>query len=291
MRSRILKENPEHLRPYIFYGVDLQWSKGDKNATADCPFCSREGKFAVDINKGFWRCVVCDAGGEKGGGNLYRFVRDFWELCFNATDDYEEIRKSRGYLRDETLRNWGVCRSVTNGQWLVPSYNSEGNITTLYRYARIKVKEEHKNKLLCGPGMDHNLFGVGNYSNECQDIYITEGPWDGIALEECMSFDKEGRFDSACVLATPGANVFYSRWLSLFSGRTVNLLFDSDRPKKMKGKVSDPAGFAGMKRIADILLTAKEPPLEVNYVNWGEGGFDPTLPEGTDIRDFLTKKL
>jgi len=292
VRSKVLKENPEHLRPYLFYGVDLQWSEGDKNATADCPFCSREGKFAVKIDTGFWRCVVCDAGGEKGGGNVYQFIRDYWKDCYDNTENYTELRKEKGLLTEDGLRDWGVCLGTLNGSWLVPAYNAEGAITVLYKYTRIKDKQgQYKNKLLCCPGLDHNLFGVCNFSEEYQDIYITEGPWDGIALHECMGFDGSDRFSSACVLATPGANVFYSRWLKLFSGRTVNILFDSDRPKEINGKTMEPAGYLGMQRVADILLTAKEPPTEVNYINWGDGGFDPNLPEGTDIRDFLTKKL
>jgi hypothetical protein len=46
-----------------------------------------------------------------------------------------------------------------------------------------------------------------------------------------------------------------------------------------------------MKRIAKMLLSSKEPPVNINYLKWGTEGYDLSLKSGTDIRDLLTGDL
>ena len=59
------KQRPNHLRPYVFHGLDLRHRDGDRNASGDCPWCGREGKFSVEVETGLWRCWVCAEGSSR----------------------------------------------------------------------------------------------------------------------------------------------------------------------------------------------------------------------------------
>jgi hypothetical protein len=68
---------PDRLRPYAYHGVDL--AVRGSQAVGDCPFCSREGKFSVEVATGLWRCFVCGGGTAGGGGNPLGFLRLLYE--------------------------------------------------------------------------------------------------------------------------------------------------------------------------------------------------------------------
>lgn len=288
-----------HVKPYVFHGVNLEESPGNKHATGDCPFCGREGKFSVVVETGLWRCLVCGEGSEKGGGNIYTFIRVLHSKSAEGTKDYSDLRKSRKLLFDETLQKWGVVKSIIDGAWLVPGYNPEGKLSQLYRY--VLDRESGKHRLLATPEMAHGIHGVNLYESRKGEIYLTEGPWDAMALWEVLRKAKPGETglgltgaeasslsSNINVLAVPGCNVFQDGWASLFEGSCVTLLFDSDHPKTLNGKEQDAVGYAGMKRVSARLGTAESRPEEVRYVNWGEKGYDPTLPSGYDLRDHIS---
>lgn len=52
-------DKPEKLKPYLFHGVNLNWTSGQQTgeATGQCPFCGREDKFTVNIETGQYRCL------------------------------------------------------------------------------------------------------------------------------------------------------------------------------------------------------------------------------------------
>lgn len=299
----ISKDAPENLRPYIFHGVDLQYRNGDRQATADCPFCGREGKFTVEIATGKFRCFVCAEGNEKGGGNATVFIRQLWKLSFDATkpEDYQELANERGFLYFETPMYWEFARSIITGNWLIPGYNVGGSMVGLYQ----RIEMNPKPKLLPTPTLGHSLHGVNLYDAGKPIVYLCEGPWDGPAFWEVLGHAKSSEsglvatanqanslLAEANVLAVPGCETFFDSWLPLFAGKIVNLMFDNDHERKhpKTGKRVAPAGYNGMRRIAGILSGAKEPPEEINYLAWGgERGWNPDLPSGFDLRDALIK--
>jgi ribosomal protein L37AE/L43A len=138
IRKSIERDVPDTLKPYIHFGVDLQWKNSDKDATADCPFCNRTNKFAVKIETGLWRCLVCNEGSSNGkaikGGNAVVFIRTLWE---KSKDHNVAMRPSltdnRGLLSNETLKAWGVAYSITRPEWFVPAYNQDKALCNLYR--------------------------------------------------------------------------------------------------------------------------------------------------------------
>jgi ribosomal protein L37AE/L43A len=286
---------PEKLRPYKFHGLDMVWD--DRVATGDCPWCGREGKFSVSLETGLWKCYVCGEGSEKGGGNVYTFLRKLLEKSIEGTVDYHDLSNDRGIYPD-TLVFWELAKSVIDGTWLIPGYNAEGKLCQIYR----RVTNAHRSLLMPTPGLGHQMFGRNLVREDSDAIYVCEGPWDGMALWEAMGHCKrvEGGLAStasssssllgeAGVIAVPSCSTFLEGWLPLFDGKRVTLLYDNDHPgvHPRTGKPVPPAGWAGMARAAGLLAGVAR---SVEVVRWGgpDAPFDASLAPGYDVRDALS---
>lgn len=300
-----MPDMPEHLRPYHFHGLEFVM-EGDEGI-ADCPWCGRERKFSVNSKTGLWRCMVCNEGNENGrmvkGGNIYIFLRKLWTMSLENTkpNDYKQLAQDRRLEHPETPKLWGLCRSIATGHWLVPGYNAEGKITGLYQY----IKSSARSILYPTPTLGHHLHGVNLYRPKCETVWLCEGPWDAMALWEslrvCTLADgvlkattdpKRSMLRTNCVLAVPGCEVFLDSWGSLFAGVTVNLMYDNDHPRThpRTGQAIAPAGLNGMQRVAKLLAALPKPPAALQYLQWGNAGYNPDLPSGYDVRDYLANK-
>ncbi len=302
---------PPVLKPYLCHGVDLNWHQGNGQSTGQCPFCNREGKFGVRLDDGRWRCLVCGAKAkesQKEGGNATSFLWALWEYSRASTkpSDYATLARDRQLMDPDTPKTWGACLSILTRRWILPGYNASGKMGQLYRYTRMP---NGKSALLATAEMGHYLHGADLYDKEKNTVYLTEGPWDGMALWEVLGLtDPGGDWN---VLAAPGCNVFHDAWLPLFSGKKVVVCYDSDHPRlrcpackqsfssvnhetcpkcqgALEGPEVPPAGYEGVKRVCQALAGCEEPPLSVSYLCWGEGGYDTNLPSGYDLRDALT---
>lgn len=294
---------PDTLRPYLFHGLDLTWRRRDREAVGTCPWCGREGKFSVKISTGVWRCVRCEAGSEKGGGNVYTFLRMLWEHSSEHTpiEKYKELTEDRGLLNVDTLVQWELVKSITTDDWLVPGFAPNGKLTGLYRY----INTGERMALIPTPSLKHHLFGVNLFDKNKETVYLAEGIWEGTSLWEALSCaklttdgelvptsnPKASLLAESNVLAIPSAKVFYEPWCELFANKRVILMAQNDHPLEntKTGNVTPPASYSGMERIARMLSAAAEPALEVSYLYWGENGYDLGLPHGYDVRDRLTK--
>lgn len=290
---------PLTLKPYTAHKVHLEYNDTDKQATGDCPFCGREGKFSVNIKSGLYRCLVCGEGGDKGGGNPTIFLRKLQEHSFKNTplDKYDTLAKNRGIIYPESLIEWGISWSISGDCWLIPGYSPEGKITQLYRY----IKIDGKYRGLATPEVHHGIQGIEFNNKKKTQVFLCEGVWDAIALWEVMKSCKlyeenlvltgnpgASLLKDTIILAVPGCNVFNNNWCSLFSGADVTILFDSDYPKETNGKKSLPVGYAGVKRITGILsVKSEEPPASISFLEWGKEGYDPDQKDGFDLRDYL----
>jgi hypothetical protein len=285
-------EWPKGLKAFVFHGLEVDWEPGREQATADCPFCGKEGKFSINATSSEWHCWSCTL-----KGNNYGFIRQLWEISDKLTEDYEELAAHRRLLFPETLMHWGVCRSIINRGWLVPGFSPDGKLNQLYRYIG--------KTLVPTPDMSHQLFYPKTFDKTKRLVYTAEGPWDGMALWEilrCSKFDTEDSLGTltptanegssllaaASVIAVPGCNVFHERWADLLEGKIIALMYDSDHPRPKGSIVVPPAGWEGMKRVTGILCRAESPPSEIHCLSWGEKGYNPDLPTGHDVRDHLS---
>lgn len=304
-----VNDEPEQLRPYLFHGVQLAWRDGDKEAIGTCPWCGRERKFSVVIETGVWRCLVCNEGVERGeaikGGNVLVFIRMLFEKSFAATssEQYRELMQQRGILQVETMLEWQLARSAISGDWILPGFNEERKLTQLYRYCQVYEGNRWRWAWLPCPTLGHKLFIPASYNPKAAETFVLEGLWDSIALWEPMANAKEvedGLFAQtsnragstiadANVIGIPAAQVFFAAWCPLFAGKIVNLMCQNDHPKThpTTGEQLPPASYEGMKRVAKIMNESSYAPMEINYLRWGENGYDPSLKSGYDTRDFI----
>ena len=296
-------EYSKALKPYVFHGLDLDVSDGAEQAIGQCPWCGRDGKFYVSVETGQWDCKVCRAGTDKGGGNVYTFLRLLHEASDARTNGQsKELADDRKLLYPETLAHWGIVESALTGDWLVPGYSADGKLTQLYRY--LYDSKAGKRKLLPTPGLGHAIHRPMSYDGSKPIVYVCEGPWDALALWEILRSAKrsdEGELAltgsevssllaEANVVAIPGCGSVgepLKRWLRLFAGKLVVLLFDNDHPRQHQGKLVNGAGQSATRKAAQVLANAEEPPAEIHYIKWGEHGYDPDLPDGHDVRDAL----
>lgn len=298
---------PESLRVYLAHSLDLSWKDGDKDAYGPCLWCGTEDKFAVRIEgdkASTYRCNICD---ERG--NPTTWLRKLHEISETETtvEDYKALAAERRldkFNRIEALMEWSLARSSLSGKWLVPGYNPECNIVTLYQYVTSKRKY-----LLPTPTLGHKLLGMHRWNPDASVVYICEGLWDTITLRLALDNAKwaeEGlvrtsnRADSlgefSNVIGIAACNTFFDSWTSLLGGKLVALMAHNDHPKEKGGKTYPSASYSAMERLAKKLENAETPPEAVDVLAWGpeapEGYlWDLDLDHGYDARDFLTKDL
>ncbi len=292
---------PKALKPYWFHRLDFEHRPGADQAIGVCPLCASDaGKWYCSAETGLWDCKVC---GESG--NALTFLRRLWSESDKTTSQYDELAADRGLLFPETLMLWGAARSIIDGTWLVPGYDAKGKLCQVYRYAPVQTaKGGVRNILMPTPDHGHGMYGADRFDPEKPNVIICEGWGDPMALWEVLKAakeDGEGGFvvtasetasllGSTNIIAAPTASVFYDQWAPLLAGKHVTLMFDSDHPRKhpTTGKISEPSGFAGVKRIAALLASQPTPPVDIRYLKWGEEGYDPSLKHGYDVRDYLS---
>lgn len=315
-------EIPAMLRPYDCLGVYLDYKRdlsASLSVTGDCPFCGKEKRFNVTLKDGLWRCPSCNSGTAKGGGNVYTFLRVLHNQSMRSTteQDYKALAAEFTLLYPDTLRAWGLCRSIIDGVWLAPAYNVQngtydgGKICTLYRYANYGGP---KKRWGVTTGLGHGLHGpdlptpVGGVQvtkhQKTGPVYRCEGLKDGMALWEILlrcKRDDEGNLlptgnegasllHDCSVIAVPGCGIFQPSWAAVSAGRVDCSLYHNDHPKERpikSGRFVQP-GLDGTQHALDVISRATSPPRECKYLRWGETTYhDPDLPDGYDIRDHL----
>lgn len=294
-----MSDTLESLKPYLHHKMDLQYRPGDKESLAECPFCGRDKKFSVNLATGKWRCFVCAEGNGNGGGNSLVFLRKLFEKAPYAKLVQPDL-KSRRLLSDETLQAWGVCVSPINKGTLIPGYDVRGEVSQLYRYVLMK---EGNRRLIPTPTLGHQLHRSIRFDPNKETIYVCEGPWDGMILEEMLLRTKlvngseyaltsnpdVSLLADANVVAIPGCGSVgepFKKLVPLFQDKKVILCFDNDHPRKhpTTGEDVAPAAWSATLRAKELLEDVAS---ELSYVRWGEEGFDPALPSGFDLRDAI----
>lgn len=292
-------QTPPGLQTYIFHGV--QFKIGAEQSTADCPFCGKGGKFSVSNDDGQFRCFVCAEGTKKGGGNPLIFLRHLWDHSDKATtiNDCNALALERG-LQPETLTFWGLCKSILTGCWLAPGFDSEGKLRQLYTYLQDPVKGRWRWLPTPGKEFGHWPHGVNLYVADRSEVALTEGIWDGMALWEALRGTKrtengleptaseaDSILSDVNVLAAHSCGAIgepLKKVAALFQGKKVTTFFDSDHPIEREGKTIEPSGLGATKRTVAILNGIAS---QLQWCKWGDGGFDPNLKSGWDVRDEL----
>lgn len=295
---------PDSLKPYVFHGMDLK-PHGKENV-ADCPFCGREAKFSVSGETGQWRCFVCGGGLKEGGGGPVDFIRLLWEHSDKVTNsaDYSALAQDRGLEFPETVMAWGWAKNILTGSWILPGYGpnikGELELTQLYSWNTLNTKEGPRKFLQPTKNRPHCVLGINLMSSSDSEVHVCEGPWDGMRWYEALRSTKQdeaGRYSmtgsvssslahGVSIVAAATCSSFPQNVGKFFKDKSVLFLYDNDHPKdnEKTGYVIPPAGYEGMKRdTAKVCVVSQD----IHYIHWGDGGFDPNLADGYDIRDAL----
>lgn len=280
---------PATLKPFTFHGVELNIPKSEEGeALGKCPFCGGD-KFSVNIETSKFKCWK---GSCNAFGNSNSFLKQLWDMCRIVTKEkhFDKLAENSNFLSGKSVKEFGCALNPLNNNWVVPGYNVESKLTGLYRFCRIKEKDQWKNKLLPTPGAGHHLFNVHNYDPSKNVVDLVEGWRDAISWQETIK--NMGLLKQRNILAVPGTNSFKPQWSKFFSGKKVNILFDNDWPRAnvQTGEIMEPAGIKGVKRVASILSSGASPPESINHLRWDNDprGFSESIPDGMDIRDFLS---
>ena len=301
LMERPTDQGEDHAQAFAHHGLDLTEGRGGQLDGA-CPFCAAD-KFTVEAATGLWRCWVCSR-----TGNPLEFLRVLWKASDAATNGWgKKLAEDRRLLDQATVTAWGACRSVVDGAWMVPGYNTRAELVQLYRRVQVQGKDQSWSwRLLPTPGVwesgkAHALhMPTGDYDPKRQTWYVAEGPWDGMAFWEVARQARSNGaplevtgnpshsvIADANVVAVPGCSVWRGEWTEAVRGKDVVLLYDNDHPRDCNGVVTM-AGRDGVVRVCGKLAGAAR---SVSYLAWGGGGFDASLADGFDVRDALTRGM
>lgn len=284
---------PDNLRPYTFHGLDLTSREGGRQQVCDCFVCGSPGKMTIEVNTSKFRCWSCNS-----TGNSLTFIRLLHEVSTSRTTPQfiDMVVKDRKLRDPSTMSAWGVCQStIPPHPWLVAGYDTEGKITQLYKRTHIKGSDGLWSwRLLPTPGLhtdpgkSHALhMPASDFNPSRPTIEVMEGLWDGMAYWEVVQTTQAA--SDTNIVAVPGCNVWRDEWTLICKGKDVTLWFDSDYPRQVdtaKGAHTFQPGYDGMKRVSKKLSGHA---LTVSHIKWGEGGYDPTRPDGWDVRDALSE--
>jgi hypothetical protein len=307
-----MTQAPEKLRPYEFHGITLDW-KDKEWALGTCPFCLKNNHFFVKVEDGRMKCQRCMA-----EGNVYTFLAMLHETSFTKTtqQDYEKLAQWKG-VSVESLRTFELAKSIITNEWIVPAHNTKGVLSNLYRYVNVAGDIW---ALRGTPTCKIHPFGLAEYRRQPakSKLAVNEGLWDGCAMYDALTTHRDAGkgklikssdpakvlYASTAILAAPGANNFQLEWFEYLDGKEVDLLFDNDHPKLypadhekagelmvVRGKHVRP-GWDGMERIRSLLCKSAKQPIRLRTLHWHtDGGHNPDLPDGWDVRDHLTTHL
>ena len=286
--ATVESSEPDGLRAYTFHGCDLVVS--GSQATGDCPFCGKGGKFSVNLDTSKFRCWHgCS------DGNAVQFMRQVYDHAFASIKGrgrafYASVVADRKLIDPATVAAWGIVPGA-DGAWLVPGYSTDGRLDQVYRRVRVRnSKGEWEWRLLPTPGIwtegkRHALhLSVTDLDPKCETVYVCEGPWDGMAMWEVA---RGSRMWPCQVLAVSGCTTWREEWTAFCRGKIVILLYDSDHPREIvagTGRTSR-AGYDGMARVAKRLSGVAK---QVRWLKWGPDGYDDNKPNGWDVRDEVT---
>lgn len=292
------KDVPEKLRPYIFYGVDL--NVDEVQSQGECPFCGRR-KLGIKTEDGQFRCVACET-----SGNIYTFIARLHSDALKATDPkthLHDIAEERG-LDAEVMHSLGICVSPLTGELLVPGYNREGKMSNLYK----TYQSDGKWHVLAAPKpLKLTPFGINKLLEHpnVEKLHVTEGLWDWVAWYTALRSVRKAKGDTliktvditrtlykdTAVIGVPGSGNFDPAWFVYLEGRDVTLLYDNDHPKRfaadhakageLQPNPNDPSntvrpGWDGMQRVCKLANSSKTPPAGLSCVFWNRAD---RLPE------------
>jgi 5S rRNA maturation endonuclease (ribonuclease M5) len=232
------------INAFIQHGF-IQIDEADNQIYGNCIFCKDEKHFFINTDSHKWDCKKC---GKQGG--FLTFLKDVIETSNNTLN---LLSKNRS-IKVKTLDLFNI-KINENNQYLIPIYSRENKIIN------IKIFDIERKIFINTSTCKLEIFNLQHYNNDYEVIYLCEGEWDTIVIQEMIN---ELKLKISC-LGLPGANSWKNEWLEFFRNKSVYLLLDNDE-----------AGEKGRDKILNILFPVCK---EIKFIIWNK------KPVGYDIRD------
>jgi len=290
-----IKDYPEGLRPFIFHGLNVDYQPGGDQGVADCISCGKPAHLYINAGTGAWNCHRC-----SDSGNIYTFFRmlhkESMEAYANGKEETTaELLSAAKGISIDTLWEWGIVPSVLTGDLIIPSYNMDNRLATLYRV----FLEGDKWKPLVAPTTKRHPFGW-NLIGDQKTLFICEGPWDAMALYEAFQENyrqpdgtiepcnqRRNLLHEYAVIGLPGVSHWHDEMFSSLPENVV-FAFDNDHPERRGKKIVQPA-WDGIQRIVKMAAKVETPP-NLAALAWGKDYHDEEISSGYDISDLLTEQ-
>lgn len=220
----------------------------------NCPFCNKQNHFYIGKENRAWSCKAC---GRAGGFQLFlRSIRDHAHTSFKSTPAIA-LSKDRG-IALSTLRRWGVGFNPVNETYTIPVPRTDGS-GGVWDLRHARIGKALRSTATCSVG----LLGWDRL-NVFDEIWLCEGEWDGMIIDEVL---RALKITTSGIAAVPGAGTFKTDWYELFDGKRVIVCYDNDGP-----------GKAGALKIYNALQSRAR---SLQFIHWNE-----KKVEGYDVRDY-----
>jgi len=240
------------LKPFRQQGYYPTGTSGDRQVYGNCIFCGKKDKFYVNTEKKTWDCKVCNKSG--GFQSWLREVLD-WSRAHFKGDPAQALSKARS-LSLKTLERAQIGYNPATRTYILPVKDITGQ--------KIWDLRIYKNKkLLSTASCKTGLYGWHKLDGTQVNIWLCEGEWDALAMEEAL---KNLNRNGEAVVAVPGANTFKQEWVSLFRDMNVNVLYDNDK-----------AGRDGSIKVYNYVKPVSR---NIAFLHWSE-----KEKPGKDLRD------
>jgi hypothetical protein len=233
----------------------IEQNTTDTQSVGRCPFCGKDKHFYYNVlseNK-TWDCKSC---GRSGGYKT--FLQQMVSLCKKTNKN--KILSLNRHISSDTLDSVNIGYHELTKQYIIPIYSIDKK-----EILNIKLYDGETMRNLAG--CTSNMYILQDDIFTKSDIMICEGEWDTLVIYEIINILK---LKNVGVVGVPGAGVFKTEFMSLFTDKNIYLLYDNDE-----------AGKNGAEKAVKLLSSIVRTILKIK---WPEG-FDA----GFDIRDLYKK--
>lgn len=229
-------------------------------------FSGKDKLFINPLNK-MWDCKNT---GINGG--YQQFLKEVHKLCLDSMTPkrINWLIKNRG-LKRTTIIYHKIGYNPYTECYTIPVWD-----TTKKNLNDLKIYNTTKKVLYASAGANASLYGLENLV-KYKKIWLVEGEWDKMAMYEILK--KTERLNTEIAIAVPGANTWKSEWSILFKEKNVNVFYDNDHDKEIKGITRQGAGKKGALKVYKSLNNICS---SIKFGHWLDDSKD-----GYDIRDHL----
>lgn len=240
----------------------------------DCPSFieQKSDKFTANAQTGQWRCFVCGR-----NGNAPTFISEVHRNFLEQTteNDLLKLKTLRQHAVDIVdLKEMNLAFNTVTKEWILPAYNVEGKLSNLYMWREAFSPEDGKRyrQIFSSTTFAQLPYGLNRIRHGSQrPIFVLEGHWDYIAMMGLLRrLEMSGLND---IVAAPGAGTFPTRYVKMFNGREVYIMYDNDQ-----------AGQRGIDSLIKAMAANHVIPTGLRRLVWPSG-----LSDKFDVSDVIVK--